>query len=202
MDLTEKLIVEAIRATGQEPEAPLGRRPRSTSRRPLPGRPTTSCSPQHTGVAPDDAAGHARPGRAGSAWTRPASTSGRGQERGLRGAWSRSSWRGPIFVIDYPASICPLTKRKAGNPAVAERFELFVQGMEVANAYTELNDPGPAGGVVQQAVGRSAGRGVDGPDGPRFPPGVAARDAAGRRAGHRHRPAGDAVDRRADASAR
>jgi len=48
---------------------------------------------------------------------------------------------GPIFVLDYPASICPLTKRKADNPAVAERFELIVQGMEVANAYTELNDP-------------------------------------------------------------
>ena len=48
---------------------------------------------------------------------------------------------GPIFVIDYPASICPLTKRKARNPAIAERFELFIQGMEVANAYTELNDP-------------------------------------------------------------
>src|SRR4029079_14629355 len=48
---------------------------------------------------------------------------------------------GPIFVLDYPASICPLTKRKASNPAVAERFELFVRGMEVANAYTKLNDP-------------------------------------------------------------
>lgn len=48
---------------------------------------------------------------------------------------------GPIFVIDYPASICPLTKRKPGNPAIAERFELFVNGMELANAYTELNDP-------------------------------------------------------------
>jgi lysyl-tRNA synthetase class 2 len=48
---------------------------------------------------------------------------------------------GPIFVIDYPASICPLTKRKADRPEVAERFELFVQGMEIANAYTELNDP-------------------------------------------------------------
>jgi lysyl-tRNA synthetase class 2 len=48
---------------------------------------------------------------------------------------------GPVFVIDYPASICPLTKRKCGNPKVAERFELFIQGMEVANAYTELNDP-------------------------------------------------------------
>ncbi len=48
---------------------------------------------------------------------------------------------GPIFVIDYPASICPLTKRKRDNPEIAERFELFILGMEIANAYTELNDP-------------------------------------------------------------
>lgn len=48
---------------------------------------------------------------------------------------------GPIFVLDYPAAICPLTKRKADNTAVAERFELIVAGMEIANAYTELNDP-------------------------------------------------------------
>ena len=51
------------------------------------------------------------------------------------------SLEGPIFVIDYPASICPLTKRKRDNPEIAERFELFVLGMELANAYTELNDP-------------------------------------------------------------
>ena len=48
---------------------------------------------------------------------------------------------GPIFVTDYPAALCPLTKRKRDDPAVAERFELFVRGMELANAYTELNDP-------------------------------------------------------------
>jgi lysyl-tRNA synthetase class 2 len=48
---------------------------------------------------------------------------------------------GPMFVIDYPAAICPLTKRKASNPRVAERFELYVHGIELANAYTELNDP-------------------------------------------------------------
>ncbi len=51
------------------------------------------------------------------------------------------SLSGPIFVIDYPASICPLTKRKADNPQIAERFEMFICGMELANAYTELNDP-------------------------------------------------------------
>ncbi len=48
---------------------------------------------------------------------------------------------GPVFVHDYPASLCPLTKRKRDNPAIAERFELYVHGMELANAYTELNDP-------------------------------------------------------------
>jgi lysyl-tRNA synthetase class 2 len=48
---------------------------------------------------------------------------------------------GPVFVTDYPAPLCPLTKRKAGHPEIAERFELFVVGMELANAYTELNDP-------------------------------------------------------------
>ncbi len=48
---------------------------------------------------------------------------------------------GPVFVYDYPAALCPLTKRKRENPKIAERFELYVHGMELANAYTELNDP-------------------------------------------------------------
>jgi lysyl-tRNA synthetase, class II len=52
-----------------------------------------------------------------------------------------SSLAGPVFVIDFPASICPLTKRKRGEHEIAERFEFFVRGMELANAYTELNDP-------------------------------------------------------------
>ncbi len=47
----------------------------------------------------------------------------------------------PTFVIDYPAVLCPLTKRKVSDPRWAERFELFVGRMELANAYTELNDP-------------------------------------------------------------
>ena len=47
----------------------------------------------------------------------------------------------PTFVIDYPAALCPLTKRKRDNPCYAERFELFIAKMELANAYTELNDP-------------------------------------------------------------
>jgi len=47
----------------------------------------------------------------------------------------------PTFVMDYPAALCPLTRRKKDRPDIAERFELYIAGMELANAYTELNDP-------------------------------------------------------------
>jgi len=47
----------------------------------------------------------------------------------------------PTFVRDYPAELCPLTRRKDDDPTLALRFELFIAGMEIANAYTELNDP-------------------------------------------------------------
>ncbi len=47
----------------------------------------------------------------------------------------------PTFIVDYPKSISPLSKASPENPEVAERFELFISGMEVANGFSELNDP-------------------------------------------------------------
>jgi lysyl-tRNA synthetase class 2 len=47
----------------------------------------------------------------------------------------------PTFVLDYPASLCPLTKRHRRDARLAERFEVFIHGLEFANAYSELNDP-------------------------------------------------------------
>ena len=47
----------------------------------------------------------------------------------------------PTFIIDFPKSISPLSKASPDNPNIAERFELFINGMEVANGFSELNDP-------------------------------------------------------------
>ena len=47
----------------------------------------------------------------------------------------------PTFITDFPKPISPLSKASPDNPAIAERFELYIAGMEVANGFSELNDP-------------------------------------------------------------
>lgn len=62
----------------------------------------------------------------------------------------------PTFITDYPSAISPLTRPKRDNPALADRADLFIAGMEVAPHYTELNDPD-----VQEAKFREQLRGLD-----------------------------------------
>ena len=58
----------------------------------------------------------------------------------------------PTFIMDHPIEISPLTKKKPENPDYVERFEFFMNGWEMANAYSELNDP-----IDQRAAFRGTG---------------------------------------------
>jgi lysyl-tRNA synthetase, class II len=49
--------------------------------------------------------------------------------------------RGPLFVTHYPAEVSPLARRNDDDPFIADRFELFIAGREIANGFSELNDP-------------------------------------------------------------
>ncbi len=138
MDLTEKLILDALDSFGGGRQVQWGEATIDFSG-PFARKTYDELFAEHTGVSPDDTKAVAR-----LADELGFATVGKHPDVIKSEVFEErveDRLKGPIFVIDYPASICPLTKRKADNPAVAERFELFIEGMELANAYTELNDP-------------------------------------------------------------
>ncbi|MFN3413775.1 MAG: amino acid--tRNA ligase-related protein, partial [Thermoanaerobaculum sp.] len=63
----------------------------------------------------------------------------------------------PTFITDFPADISPLAKRKPDDPELTERFELYLGGMEVANAFSELNDPDDQRARFEEQVKRGGG---------------------------------------------
>ncbi|HUL91459.1 MAG TPA: lysine--tRNA ligase [Burkholderiales bacterium] len=64
----------------------------------------------------------------------------------------------PTFVVDYPAEVSPLARRSDANPEVTDRFELYIAGREVANGFSELNDPeDQAARFEEQAKAKAAG---------------------------------------------
>jgi lysyl-tRNA synthetase class 2 len=138
MELTERLIAAAVRAIGGRFQLPWGDAEIDFTP-PFARRRYHDLIAEHTGADPHD---H----RSLSDLAERAGFETKGKHPDVVRSFVfeetvEPALTGPVFVIDYPASICPLTKRRSDDPAVAERFELFVQGMEIANAYTELNDP-------------------------------------------------------------
>jgi lysyl-tRNA synthetase class 2 len=64
----------------------------------------------------------------------------------------------PTFITDFPAEASPLARRRDGDPEVADRFELFIDAKEIANGFSELNDPeDQAARFLEQARKREAG---------------------------------------------
>jgi lysyl-tRNA synthetase class 2 len=64
----------------------------------------------------------------------------------------------PTFVTDYFTHLCPLAKTRKDNPAISERFELYIAGLEVGNAYSELNDPQEQKKRFEEEVQEAAGQ--------------------------------------------
>ena len=138
MELTEAVIVNAIQATGQGHVLPWGEKEIDFTP-PFQRKTYNELFQEHAGVDPNDAEAVKK-----LAVEIGFDVEGKHPDVIKSEVFEEKvedSLIGPVFVIDYPASICPLTKRKRDNPDIAERFELFVHGMELANAYTELNDP-------------------------------------------------------------
>jgi lysyl-tRNA synthetase class 2 len=64
----------------------------------------------------------------------------------------------PTFIVAHPTDVSPLARRNDANPAVTDRFELFIAGREIANGFSELNDPeDQAERFKQQADAKAAG---------------------------------------------
>jgi lysyl-tRNA synthetase class 2 len=140
MDLTEQIVVNALKAIGNSLIIPWGDAGDQIDLTPpWPRRKYADLFREHAGCEMSDAAAVeavAKKFGIETAGVHPDVIINEVFEKTVEDHLS-----GPVFVIDYPASICPLTKRKQSDPSIAERFELYIRGMELANAYTELNDP-------------------------------------------------------------
>ncbi len=147
MDMVEEIVAAAAEAA----EIPAGADGRRVARfrgeeypltPPFPRVRWADAFRQHVGVDPEDrAAVESRLKAGGIAIQGPGDTAWWTAANELFERHAEPALRGPVFVCDFPSAISPLAKPSPNHPVWAERFEFFLGGMELANAFSELNDP-------------------------------------------------------------
>ncbi len=138
MDLTEAMVSSAIEKIGGGYERPFGELT-INYRPPWPRRKYAELLAEHGGVKIDDIP--AIRAKADQLGIEHAGMDDTVVTDEVFAATVEPELVQPTFVLDYPAPLCPLTKRHPQDPSVALRFEAFVARMEIGNAYSELNDP-------------------------------------------------------------
>jgi len=156
MDLTEALVGHGVtRACGglrvEASETPLDFTP------PWPRISMLDAVGEKVGesVADLDPARLSRLAKARGIETRPGTGPG-GLLDELFSALVQTGLQQPCFVLDYPREVSPLARAKRGNPALVERFEVFAGGMEIANAFSEQNDPEAQAQAFEEQMARRA----------------------------------------------
>ncbi|MBM4054212.1 MAG: lysine--tRNA ligase [Planctomycetes bacterium] len=137
MELTEGLVVSLVEKLYGNYEIPFGE---ITINMKPPWRRATFCEllEEHSGIKYDDEEGLIRKSK-----ELGLETAGIDRDNIANNLFEElveKALVNPTFVLDYPTSICPLTKTCAHDPRFAQRFELYIASMEVANSYSELND--------------------------------------------------------------
>jgi len=137
MELTESLVTSLVKELYGGYEIPFGERKIDMT---PPWRRATFCEllKEHSGVSYEDEAGLVRKSK-----ELGLETNGVDRDKMANNIFEQLVERtlnNPTFVLDYPTSICPLTKVCEYDPRFAQRFELYIASMEVANSYSELND--------------------------------------------------------------
>ena len=199
MNLTEELISHVAREVLGTP-APH-----------LPGRgdrPDPALAPPGPAGVPDGHRRHPGGGGPGPGGPGGAGPGGRGDpasrrrlrpgpDQTLRPAGGGAASQQPTFITGYPLETSPLSRQSDADPEVVDRFELFIAGREIANAFSELNDPEDQRQRFEKQMAAHAAGDEEMPHAldEDFVTGPGARHAAHRRGGHRHRPPGDAPHR-------
>ncbi|MGQ0563072.1 MAG: lysine--tRNA ligase [Gemmatimonadota bacterium] len=141
MELVEQLMVAAARATSDSLELPLEGRTLSFQP-PFARLPFLEAISRHAGFDAAVESEEQLRDRVKKLGVPDAGRMGRGKLLDeLFGAHVEPKLWDPVFIVDYPRELSPLAKPRRGNPQLVERFELMIAGREIANAFSEMNDP-------------------------------------------------------------